>query len=88
MSDLSSKKTKKRKSSIHQDYSPVTIEMTNGSKFTTRSTLVSDYLKLDIDPITHPAWTKEANYVNVRATEVSKFNNKFKGLNFRAIVKK
>ena len=85
MSDLNSKK---KKDSIHQNYSPITIEMTNGSKFATRSTLVSDYLKLDIDPNTHPAWTKEANYVNVRATEVSKFNNKFKGLNFRSVIKK
>ena len=88
MTKLRSGHKAKRKASIHPDYHSVTIEMTDGSKFITRSTFGGDYLKLDIDPNTHPAWTKEANYVNVRATEVSKFNNKFQGLNFKKMVKK
>ena len=79
---LNINKIKKSNLSLHHNYKKITIEMTNGSKFNTRSTLINNYLKLDIDPITHPAWTKESNYVNVKATEVSKFNNKFKGLNF------
>ncbi len=72
----------KLKSSTHPNYKEVTVEMTDGTKFKTRSTYSGDYLKLDIDPKTHPAWTKEANYVNAKATEVSKFNDKFKGLSF------
>ncbi len=72
----------KLKGSLHPNYREITVEMTNGTKFKTRSTVSTDILKLDIDPATHPAWTKEANYVNTKATEVSKFNNKFKGLSF------
>jgi large subunit ribosomal protein L31 len=72
----------KLKGSFHPNYREITVEMTNGTKFKTRSTVSTDILKLDIDPTTHPAWTKEANYVNTKATEVSKFNNKFKGLSF------
>ena len=71
-----------KKATTHPDYKELTVEMTDGTKFKTRSTYNSDYLKLDIDPKTHPAWTKEANYVNTKATEVSKFNDKFKGLSF------
>ena len=74
--------SKKVKSSLHPNYREITVEMTNGTKFKTRSTVSNDLLKLDIDPTTHPAWTKDANYVNTKATEVSKFNNKFKGLSF------
>jgi large subunit ribosomal protein L31 len=73
---------KNTKATMHPKYREITIEMTDGTKFATRSTYHADCLKLDIDPKTHPAWTKEANYVNAKATEVAKFNNKFKGLNF------
>ena len=67
--------SKNVKSSLHPNYREITVEMTNGTKFKTRSTVSNDLLKLDIDPTTHPAWTKDANYVNTKATEVSKFNN-------------
>jgi large subunit ribosomal protein L31 len=77
----------KNKSTLHPNYKDITIEMTDGSKFKTRSTYHNSYLKLDIDPKTHPAWTKELNYVNTKATEVSKFNSKFKGLSFGAAKK-
>ena len=70
------------KSTIHPCYKETIIEMTDKSQFKTRSTIPTNYLKLDIDPLTHPAWTKSLNYVNTRVTEVSKFNSKFKGLSF------
>ncbi|WPX97120.1 50S ribosomal protein L31 [Candidatus Bandiella euplotis] len=75
------------KAALHPDYKEVTVEMTDGTKLAMRSTYKNNYLKLDIDPKTHPAWTKEANYVNTKATEVSKFNSKFKGLSFGATKK-
>ncbi len=68
------------KSSTHKDYKKVSVEMTDGSKFQTRSTYSSASLKLDIDTKTHPAWTKEANYVNKKATQVAQFNKKYAGL--------
>lgn len=77
----------KAKKSLHPNYREITVEMTDGTKFKTRSTFSNDHLKLDVDPTTHPAWTKEANYVNTKATEVSKFNDKFKGLSFGKVTK-
>lgn len=82
MTDILNKR-KKIKNSLHPNYRKITVEMTNGIRFTTRSTVSDDLLKLEIDPSTHPAWTKDSNYINTKATEVSKFNNKFKGLNFK-----
>ena len=43
------------KKDIHPDYHEITIEMTDGSKYKTRSTLGKSghHLKLDIDPKTH-----------------------------------
>ena len=47
------------KKDIHPEYHEITVVMTDGSEFTTRSTWgePGDSLKLDIDPKTHPAWT-------------------------------
>lgn len=41
------------------DYHKVTIVMTDGQEFETRSTYrkEGDRIKLDRDPLTHPAWT-------------------------------
>jgi large subunit ribosomal protein L31 len=71
-----------KKSSIHPNYKEVSVLMTNGEKFSTRSTYHNEILKLEIDKTTHPAWTKAANYVNTKADEVSKFNKKYQGLSF------
>ena len=45
------------KNNIHPDYHEITVVLTDGQKFTTRSTYgePGDELKLDIDPSTHPA---------------------------------
>ena len=47
------------KSGIHPDYHMINVEMTDGTKFQTRSTWgkEGDTLHLDIDPKVHPAWT-------------------------------
>ena len=47
------------KSGTHPDYHMITVEMTDGTKFQTRSTWgkEGDTLHLDIDPKVHPAWT-------------------------------
>ena len=47
------------KKDIHPDYHEITVIMTDGSKYKTRSTMgkAGDTLKLDIDPKSHPAWT-------------------------------
>ena len=47
------------KKDIHPDYHMITVAMTDGTKYQTRSTYgkEGDTLQLDIDPKTHPAWT-------------------------------
>ncbi len=47
------------KEGIHPDYHEITVVLTDGSSFKTRSTLgkPGESLRLDIDPKTHPAWT-------------------------------
>lgn len=66
------------KQGIHPDYHNITIVMTDGTKYLTRSTYgkEGDVLQLDVDPKTHPAWV---GGVNLRKTgQLEKFENKFK----------
>ena len=66
------------KQDIHPDYHEITVVMTDGSEFTTRSTYgkPGDTLRLDIDPKTHPAWTGVHRVVD-RGGQVAKFNKRF-----------
>lgn len=67
------------KSEIHPDYHTITVVMTDGSRYETRSTWGSegDELKLDIDPTTHPAWTGGAQHLVDTGGRVGRFNKKF-----------
>ncbi|OKL44142.1 50S ribosomal protein L31 [Pseudovibrio exalbescens] len=69
------------KQDIHPDYHTITVKMTDGSEFITRSTYGSegDVLQLDIDPSTHPAWTGGDRQLMDRGGRVSRFKNKFSG---------
>ena len=71
------------KADTHPDYHFVKIVMTDGTSFTTRSTMgkEGDTLNLDIDPNTHPAWTGGSHANLDRGGRLSKFNAKFAGLN-------
>jgi large subunit ribosomal protein L31 len=71
------------KSGIHPDYHPITVVMTDGTKFVTRSTYgkAGDTLSLDIDPKSHPAWTGGQQTIVDRAGRVSRFKQKFGFLN-------
>ena len=55
--------------------------MTDGSSFETRSTWgkEGDTLKLDIDPISHSAWTGGSQKILDKG-RVSKYNKKFSNL--------
>jgi large subunit ribosomal protein L31 len=67
------------KKGIHPDYHEITVVMTDGTTFKTRSTWgkAGDTLKLDIDPKTHPAWTGIHRLVE-RGGQLAKFKKKFK----------
>jgi len=67
------------KKDIHPDYHVITVELTDGSSFQTRSTWGEEgkTLKLDVDPKTHPAWTGGGQHLTDAGGRLSKFNKKF-----------
>ena len=71
------------KKKIHPKYHNIKVEMTDGSQFETKSTWGSEgeTLKLEIDPISHSAWTGGKQKILDKG-RVSKFYKKFQ--NFRS----
>lgn len=69
------------KSGIHPDYHTITVQMTDGTTYQTRSTWGSegDTLQLDIDPTVHPAWTGGKQQLS-EGGQVARFNKRFGGL--------
>jgi large subunit ribosomal protein L31 len=69
------------KQDAHPDYHFITLVMTDGTEYRTRSTYGKEgaVLHLDIDPKTHPAWTGGAATLLDRGGRVSRFNNKYAG---------
>ncbi len=72
------------KKDIHPDYHMITVKMTDGTTYQTRSTYgkEGDTLVLDIDPSAHPAWTGGAQKLVDTGGRVSKFKKKYEGLGF------
>ena len=69
------------KKKIHPKYHKIKVVMTDGSSFETKSTWgkEGDTLKLDIDPISHSAWTGGSQKILDKG-RVSKYNKKFSNL--------
>jgi len=69
------------KDNLHPDYHEITVVMTDGTEFLTRSTYgqAGAKLHLDIDPKVHPAWTGQHRMVN-RGGQLEKFNKRFAGI--------
>lgn len=67
------------KEGIHPEYHEITVIMTDGSHFTTRSTYgkAGDTLRLDVDPKSHPAWTGGGIKLVDSGGQVAKFNKRF-----------
>jgi len=78
---MTPRKDETMKKDIHPDYHNITIVMTDGTEFVTRSTYGSagDRMQLDIDPKTHPAWTGQHRMVD-RGGQLAKFNKRFAGI--------
>ena len=68
----------------HPDYHSITVKMTDGTEFQTRSTwgAEGDQLALEIDPSSHPAWTGGSSRLMDAGGRVSKFKKKYEGLGF------
>ncbi len=70
------------KKDIHPDYHEITVKMTDGSTFKTRSVWgkAGDQLQLDVDTKTHPAWV---GGMHLKKTgQMDKFASKFGNINF------
>jgi len=76
------------KADTHPKYDFITVTMTDGSSYKTRSTIGGDgaTLNLDIDPKSHPAWTGGTHTLLDRGGRLSRFNTKFAGIG--AVTKK
>jgi large subunit ribosomal protein L31 len=70
------------KSNTHPDYHEITVKMTDGTLYKTRSTWgkAGDTMTLDIDPLVHPAWTGGPARLNEQGGQVAKFNKRFAAL--------
>ncbi len=68
------------KADIHPDYHEITVLMTDGTEFRTRSTWgkEGDTLRLDIDPLSHPAWIGGNQRLVDTGGQVARFNKRFK----------
>ena len=68
------------KSDIHPEYHEITVVMTDGTEFKTRSTWgkEGDTLRLDIDPLSHPAWIGGNQRLVDTGGQVARFNKRFK----------
>ena len=69
----------------HPDYHEITVQLTDGSTYVTRSTwgAAGDTLKLEIDPKSHPAWTGVQRLVD-SGGQVAKFNKRFEGFGLKS----
>ncbi|MBA8753158.1 50S ribosomal protein L31 [Wolbachia endosymbiont of Drosophila innubila] len=62
------------------NYHKIIIVMTDGQEFETRSTYgkEGDRVKLDRDPLTHPAWTGSlTSGLTSKTSKLAKFNGKY-----------
>ena len=66
------------KPDAHPEYHSITVKMTDGSEFTTRTTWgkKGDTLHLDIDPKSHPAWTGVHRLID-SGGQLAKFSKRF-----------
>ena len=66
------------KADIHPDYHEITIVQTDGKEFKIRSTYgkEGDVMKLDVDPLTHPAWQGGTGQV-IEKGQLDKFENRY-----------
>jgi large subunit ribosomal protein L31 len=73
------------KADIHPEYHEITVVMTDGTEYTTKSTwgAAGDTMRLDIDPKSHPAWTGVRRVLD-QGGRVAQFNKRFAGLGIKS----
>lgn len=70
------------KKDIHPDYHFITVKMTDGSTYQTRSTCLKEgeTMTLEIDPIVHPAWHEGVKMQVLEKGQLNKFQSRFGGI--------
>lgn len=70
------------KKDTHPDYHMITVQMTDGSTYKTRTTWgkEGDLMTLEIDPLAHPAWTGGNSRLMDSGGQVARFNKRFGGI--------
>ena len=73
------------KANTHPDYHFITVKMTDGTEFQTRTTWgkEGDVMSLEIDPTSHPAWTGGNSRLLDSGGQVARFNKRFGGLTLK-----
>lgn len=73
------------KQGIHPDYHKITVVMTDGSTFETRTTWgkEGDTMRLDIDPKSHPAWTGSGHKLMDTGGQISKFSKRYQNFGLK-----
>lgn len=63
----------------HPNYHEITVVMTDGTEYKTRSTYgkEGDVLRLDVDPLTHPAWLGGTGSKVVEKGQLDKFESRY-----------
>lgn len=66
------------KQDIHPDYHKISVVMTDGTTYDTRSTWgkEGDTMTLEVDPKSHPAWTGSTKKIAEKG-RVAQFNKRF-----------
>lgn len=69
------------KDKIHPDYHEITVIMTDGTTYKTRSTYgkPGETLHLEIDSRSHPAWTGGQQKLIDTGGQLARFNKRFQG---------
>ncbi|QIE42751.1 50S ribosomal protein L31 [Meridianimarinicoccus aquatilis] len=72
------------KKNLHPEYHVIDVKMTDGTVIQMKSTYGNegDSISLDIDPLSHPAWTGGSTRLMDTGGRVSKFKKKYEGLGF------
>jgi large subunit ribosomal protein L31 len=73
------------KDGIHPDYHEITVMMTDGTSYKTRSTYgkAGDTLHLEVDSKSHPAWTGGQQRLNEAGGQLARFNKRFQGIGLK-----
>ncbi|MES2252847.1 MAG: 50S ribosomal protein L31 [Pseudomonadota bacterium] len=74
------------KEGIHPEYHGITVVFTDGTSFNTRTTWgkEGDTMRLDIDPLSHPAWTGASHRLMDTAGQLSKFGKRYQNFGLAA----